>query len=77
MLLLKRILNLSTTLFSIEPKIVDQHKNYVYSVKEIKGDIAHLVERFHGMEEAWGSNPHISTKNNLKPTTDKQKQKKT
>ena len=25
------------------------------------GDIAHLVERFHGMEEAWGSNPHIST----------------
>ena len=25
------------------------------------GDIAQLVERFHGMEEVWGSNPHIST----------------
>lgn len=25
------------------------------------GDIAQLVEHFHGMEGVWGSNPHIST----------------
>jgi hypothetical protein len=29
---------------------------------EITGELAQLVERFHGMEEAIGSNPLFSTK---------------
>ena len=28
-----------------------------------RGGIAHLVERLHGMQEVWGSNPHVSTRN--------------
>ncbi len=32
---------------------------------EIDGPLAHLVERFHGMEEATGSNPVWSTKRNI------------
>ena len=27
----------------------------------VRGGIAHLVERLHGMQEVWGSSPHIST----------------
>ena len=26
------------------------------------GGIAHLVERLHGMQEVWGSIPHVSTR---------------
>ncbi len=32
----------------------------------VRGGIAHLVERLHGMQEVWGSSPHISTKNGIK-----------
>ena len=59
-----RLLRLTLTLkakFSI--------KRSSYLICDFHGGIAQLVERLHGMQEASGSNPLISTLSRKKPVT--------
>ena len=51
-------MNLAETL---QNRLVRESVHKVGSVKQSFGAIAQLVERFHGMEEARGSNPLSST----------------
>ena len=41
--------------------LIGQCQNVMLQWK-VYGGIAHLVERLHGMQEVWGSSPHVSTK---------------